>query len=146
MATPESTSITGNNKAITRRLIEDFWNQGKAELADELVTTDYQRIELFSTEILYGSEGLKNAAGVWRDAFPDLHLTLNELLAEDNKVACQWTFSGTHEGELKGTPATGRTVSVSGLSILEFVDGKISKEIVSTDLLTLMKQLGVVTE
>ena len=146
MAKPESTSITDNNKTITRRLVDEFWNKGTTELAEELVASDYKRIELFSNEILHGTDGLKNAASVWRGAFPDLSLTLNELLAEDDKVACQWTFTGTHKGELKGTPATGKTVTVSGLSIIQFTDGKISKEIVSTDLLSLMKQLGVIPE
>ncbi len=145
MAKPESTSITDNNKAITRRLVAEFWNQGKIDLAGELVSSDYERIELFTDEILRGTQGLKDAARVWRGAFPDLNLKLNDILAEDDKVACQWTFTGTHQGELNETPATGKTVNVSGISILHFTNGKISKEIVSTDLLGLMKQLGVIT-
>lgn len=143
MAKPESASITANNKAITRRLVDEFWNQGNTAVAEEFVTPDFQRIELFTDEIAEGTEGLTNASIEWRGAFPDLDLTLDELLAEDDKVACKWTFTGTHRGELKGTPATGRTVRVSGLSILQFVDGKICKETVATDLLGLMKQLGV---
>lgn len=145
MAIPESKQITENNKAIINRLVEGFWNKGDTGLAETLVTPDFERIELFSDEITRGPEGLRSAAAEWRGAFPDFSLTLNELIAEDDKAACRWTFTGTHKGELKGTPATGRTVEVTGLSIVQFADGKIIKETVSTDLLGLMKQLGVIT-
>ena len=143
MATAESVQITDNNKTIARRLINEFWNRGKMELAEELAAPNFERIELFSDNVGRGPEGLRAAAHIWRGAFPDVHLTLNELLAEDDKIACQWTFTGTHKGELNGTPATGKTVSITGLSILYLEDGRMTKEIIATDLLTLMKQLGL---
>jgi len=146
MAIPESKSITENNKAIAKRLVEEFWNNGKAELAETLAAPKFERIELFSDTPAIGPEGLKNAAAEWRRAFPDVHLTVDEILAEDDKVACQWTFTGTHKGELNGTPATGKTVKVTGLSILDFADGKMTRETVAADMLGLMKQLGVFSE
>ncbi|REJ77953.1 MAG: ester cyclase [Acidobacteria bacterium] len=144
MAIPETKSITENNKTITRRLIDEFWNQGNTDIAESLVAPEYERIELFTDEVTRGADGLKGAAAEWRGAFPDLALELKEILAEDEKLACHWTFTGTHMGDLKGTPPTGKNVEVSGISILEFEDGKMTKEIISTDLLSLMKQLGVV--
>ena len=143
MAIPESKSIKDANKATIRRLVDEFWNKGNTGLAESLVTPDFVRIELFSDEVAHGPEGLKSAAADWRGAFPDFSLTLNELLAEDDKAACQWTFKGTHKGELKGTPATGKTVKITGLSILDLTDGKITRETVAADMLGLMKQLGV---
>lgn len=145
MAIPESKSITDANKTTINRLVEEFWNKGNTDLAESLVTPDFERIELFSDEIKRGPDGLKSAAAEWRGAFPDVSLTLNQLIAEDDKVACQWTFTGTHKGELKGTPATGKTVELTGLSIIQLEDGKLAKETVSADLLSLMKQLGVVS-
>jgi steroid delta-isomerase-like uncharacterized protein len=143
MAIPESKSITDNNKAIAKRLIDEFWNKGNMELAETLAAPEFERIELFSETPNHGPEGLKNAAAAWRGAFPDAHLTLHQIVAEDDKVACQWTFTGTHKGELNGTPATGRTVKVTGLSIIDFADGKMTKEVIAADMLGLMKQLGV---
>ena len=143
MAIAESKSITENNKAIAQRLIDEFWNKGKAELAATLAAPEFERIELFSETSNHGPEGLKAAAAGWRGAFPDAHLTIDQIIAEDDKVACEWTFTGTHKGELNGTPPTGKTVKVTGLSIIDFADGKMTKEIVAADMLGLMKQLGV---
>lgn len=143
MPTPETAPIANNNKSIARRLVHEFWNNGHSELAEELVTPDFERTELFTPGMLHGPDGLIQAATIWRVAFPDAHLTIDDILAENDKVALQWTFAGTHEGELKGTPPTGRPVKVTGISICHFVDGKISKETVSADMLTLMKQLGI---
>ena len=146
MAIPETKSITDNNKAIARRLVEEFWNKGKAELAETLAAPDFERIEFFSDTANRGPDGLKAAAEGWRTAFPDAHLTLDQLLAEKDQVACQWTFTGTHKGELNGTPPTGKTVEITGLSIIDFADGKMTKEVVAADMLGLMKQLGVFGE
>jgi steroid delta-isomerase-like uncharacterized protein len=143
MAIPEPKSITDSNKAIARRLVEEFWNESKADLAETLAAPDFERIELFSDTTNRGPEGLKAAAEGWRGAFPDAHLTLDQLLAEGDQVACQWTFTGTHKGELNGTPPTGKTVKITGLSIIDFAEGKMIKEIVAADMLGLMKQLGV---
>lgn len=143
MPTPETTTIIENNKSIARRLIHEFWNNGRPELAVELVSHEYERIELFTPGMLHGPDGLMQAAMIWRGAFPDARITIDDIIAENDEVAMQWTFTGTHLGELNGTPATGREVKVQGMSICTIVDGKIRKEIVSADMLTLLKQLGI---
>src|SRR3990172_2810683 len=105
-----STAITTveSNKALVRRFIEEFWNQGNLALADQFVAADWVRIELFSPEKLHGVEGAQQAATKWRGAFPDLHLTVNDMIAEGEKVATYWTFTGTHRGEFNGSPPTGK--------------------------------------
>ena len=143
MAAPETASNAEINKNTLRRLINEFWNEGNTEIAADLVTEGFERTELFSSETTIGPDGLKEASATWRGAFPDCQLTLEEILAENDRLACHWTFKGTHTGQLKDLPPTGRTVDVAGLSILHFVDGKVERETVATDMLTLMMQLGV---
>jgi steroid delta-isomerase-like uncharacterized protein len=143
MATATSTTTAETNKAIIRRLIDEFWNKGKMELANELAAPDFIRIELFSTNEQRGPEGLRSAAREWRGAFPDVHLATHEMIAEGDKVSLQWTFTGTNKGELKGTPPTGKSVKVSGISHISFANGKMREEVVATDLLGMMKQLGL---
>ncbi len=140
-----STAITSaeDSKAFVRRFIEEFWNQGNLALADQFVAADWVRIELFSPDKLHGVEGAQQAATKWRSAFPDLHLTVKDMIAEGQKVATYWTFTGTHQGELIGIAPTARQVTTSGISISRIVNGKFVEEVVTTDLLSLMKQLGV---
>ena len=145
MAAPETASNAEINKNTLRRMINEFWNEGKTEIAGDLVTEGFERTELFSDETTIGPDGLRQAATTWRGAFPDCQLTLVEILAENDRLSCHWTFKGTHTGQLNEIPPSGRPVNVEGLSILQFVDGKADRETVATDMLTLMTQLGVVT-
>lgn len=80
----------------------------------------------------------------FRNAFPDLHLTVDELIAEGDQHALLWSFTGTQTGELEGIAPTGRRVSGSGISLGRIVNGKAVEEIVSRDLYGLLKQLGVI--
>jgi len=134
------------NKALARRTIEEFWNQGNLNFADEIIASDYVRIEIGSPVELRGVEGAKQAAAKWRVAFPDMHLTIDDLIAEGDKLACHWTFTGTHQGELEGIAPTSRKVRTSGIAIVSYTNGKVVEEIVSLDALGLMKQLGVILE
>ncbi|MCM3903214.1 MAG: ester cyclase [Pyrinomonadaceae bacterium] len=143
-----STAIASaeDNKAFVRRFIEEYWNQGNLALAEQFVAADWVRIELFSPDKLHGVEGAQQAATKWRSAFPDLHLTVNDMIAEGQKVATYWTFTGTHQGELNGIAPTGKKVTTSGISISRILNGRFIEEVVTTDLLSLMKQLGVISK
>jgi steroid delta-isomerase-like uncharacterized protein len=144
MATAKT--IAADNKAFVRRFVEEYWNQGNLALAAEFVAADWVRIELFSPDKLYGVTGAQQAATKWRSAFPDLHLTINDMIAEGDKVATYWTFTGTHRGELDGIAPTGKQVTTSGISISRIANGRFVEEVVTTDMLSLMKQLGVIPE
>jgi len=135
-----------DNKALVRQVIEELWNQGNLAVADELYAVDCVRRELDAADETRGVEAIKQRVTTFRNAFPDLHLTVDELIAEGEKHALLWSFTGTHTGELEGIAPTGNKVSGSGISIGRIVNGKSVEEIVSRDLYGLLKQLGVITE
>jgi steroid delta-isomerase-like uncharacterized protein len=87
---------------------------------------------------------LKGAVQLFRTAFPDLHFTIEDEIAEGDTVVSRWTARGTHRGEFMGTPPTGRTIAVTGMDILHFVDGRIRENWAAFDALGLLQQLGAI--
>ena len=130
------------NKALVRRFVEEFWNQGNTATADELMVVD-AAIHMPTGETLNLDE-LKNFASAWREAFPDWHSSFEELLAEGERVAERWTGRGTHRGELQGIRPTGKRVEVPGSVFYRVVDGKIVEFRGQLDMMSLMQQLGAV--
>ena len=90
-------------------------------------------------------EGIKGFFAYFVKAFPDLNCTINDTIAEGNKVVDYFTFEGTHKGEFMGIPATGKRIKYNGMHIFSFEKGKITGHWNVLDLLTLMIQLGVVS-
>jgi len=134
---------TEENKAMGRRIIEEVWNKGDLALVDELVSPNY--IYHFpGREDIKGPEGLKQFVTMARTAFPDLHITIDDEIAEGDKVACRYTWRGTHKGEMRGIAPTGKQVTVTGIVITHCVGGKGVETWESTDNLSMMQQLGVV--
>ena len=88
-----------------------------------------------------GVDGVKRFFSMFRDAFPDVAVEIDEMVAEGDRVAVATTFTGTHEGELMGVAPTGRRVSVTGIGIVRVADGKIVEHRGLTDILGLMRQL-----
>ena len=130
------------NKALVRRFVEEFWNEGNIATADELAAVD-AGIHLPTGEVV-GLGGLKSFAGAWRGSFPDWHSTVEELVAEGDRVAERWTGRGTHLGELQGTPPTGKRVEAPGSVFYRIVGGKIVEFRRQLDVMSLMQQLGVI--
>ena len=89
-----------------------------------------------------GVEGVKAFFGMFRDAFPDVAVEIDELVAADDKVAVATTTTGTHEGELLGFAPTGRSISVTGIDIVRIEDDRIVEHRGLTDIVGLMRQLG----
>jgi steroid delta-isomerase-like uncharacterized protein len=136
-------SMTEDNKALNRRFVEEVINQGNTDAIDELIdpgVVDHAAPPGFPT----GREGAKQFAAMMRSAFPDLHLTIEDMISEGDKVVMRSTWSGTHEGEFMGIPATGRRVTVSAIDISRVADGKMVEHWEQSDALGLMQQLGVV--
>ena len=132
------------NKAVVRRLVEEFWNQGNTAAADELMTAD-------ATIILPGrgqvsKENFKAFAVTLRGAFPDWHTTLEEMIAEDDQVAKRWTGRGTHQGEFQGIAPTGRQVTVPGFVFYRVASGKITEFRGLFDGLSMLQQLGAIPD
>ncbi len=129
------------NEAIVRRLMERAYTI--PEVHDELVADDYVG-HFPPNPTLHGPEGLKafNAQAV--TAFPDVRVTIEDLLAQGDEVVARWTLRGTHEGALRGgIPATGRRVEVSGITISRIRNGKLVENWGNYDLLGMLQQLGV---
>jgi len=132
------------NKALVRRLVEEFWNQGNTAAADELMTAA-------ATIILPGrgqvsKENFKAFAVTLRGAFPDWHTTLEEMIAEDDQVAERWTGRGTHQGEFQGIAPTGRQVTVPGFVFYRVASGKITEFRGLFDGLSMLQQLGAIPD
>lgn len=131
------------NKAIHRRAFEEIWNQGNLDVVDEIFATDFVFHDPVSPEVR-GPKGFKQFVTIYRAAFPDIHFTIEDQIAEGDKVVARWTTLGTHQGELKGIPPTLKQVVVTGISILRITSGKIEEEWVNWDTLGMLQQLGVI--
>ena len=132
---------TEENKVLVRRFVEEFWNEGNAAAAEELMASDAE-IHMPTGELV-DLDGLKGFAGAFRQAFPDWHSTFEELVAEGDRVAERWTGRGTHRGELQGIAPTDRRVEVPGSVFYRIVDGKIVEFRGQLDMMGMMRQLGV---
>ncbi len=130
------------NKELVRRFVEEFWNEGNAAAADELMAEDAE-IHMPTGELV-DLDGLKGFADAFRGSFPDWHSTFEELIAEGDRVAERWTGRGTHRGELQGIAPTGRPVEVPGSVFYRIVDGKIMEFRGQLDMMGLMQQLGAI--
>ena len=122
--------LIADNVAMTNRLIEEAWNKGDLSVIDELCDPDMVTEQ-------------KQGVTSWRTAFPDFKLTIDEISAGDNKVTVEWTFAGTHQGEFMGVAATGKKATNTGIAVMTFAGGKVSKTSVAFDSLNLWRQLGV---
>ena len=91
-----------------------------------------------------GPQGIAAVITMFRQAFPDLHFTIEDQVAEGDKVATRYTFRGTQQGELMGISPTGKQVSIGGISIYRITDGKMQQAWIEYDMLGLLQQLGVV--
>jgi steroid delta-isomerase-like uncharacterized protein len=132
------------NKALVRRFVEEFWNEGNTAAADELMAPD-AAIHMPTRETLDLDE-LKSFAGAWRESFPDWHSTFEELIAERDRVAERWTGRGTHRGELWSIPSTSKRVEGPGSVFYRIVDGKIVEFRAQFDMLSLMQQPGALPD
>src|ERR687886_107331 len=138
---PEETRMSADNKAAIRRFIGQAFNAGDLAVVDELVATDYV---LHFTPEVHGPEGMKQFITAYRTVFPDYTCTIDDQVAEGDKVVTRWTVRGTQKGELMGIPPTGRQVSLGGVAIDRLVDGQVAETWLEADVLGMLQQLGVV--
>ncbi len=138
--------MSENNKAIVRRLIEEVWNKGNLLLADELFTPNYEHHDASTPDFGRGPESEKKRVTLYRTAFPDLRLTIEDIIAEGETVMARWSCRGTHKGALSGIAPTGKQITISGITVGRLANGKIAESYVSWDALGLMQQLGVIPE
>ncbi len=139
--------MSEENEALVRRYFEEIWDKGNLDLIDELFTTNFVRHGPTATEgEVRGLEGFKGVVSMYRTAFPDLRVPIEDLIAEGDRVVSRWTARGTHQGELMGIAPTGNQASVSGIIVDRISGGRIEEEWVEYDTLHLMQQLGAVPQ
>jgi steroid delta-isomerase-like uncharacterized protein len=131
-----------NNSAIVRRFIEETINQGQIDSAAQFAWEDVVEQVPFPGQGP-GLEGLKDVLRGMRAGFPDLHFSVEEQIAEADKVVTRFEWTGTHQGEFLGVPATGRSVKVWGIVIDRLQSNRIKDTRIIMDTLGLMMQLGV---
>ncbi len=132
------------NRELVRRYIEEVWNAGKLEKVDELVTPDQVNHDPMNPEVPPGPAGARKVVTLYRDAFPDSNVRIEEMICEGDLVVDRWTATGTHNGTLFGIAPTRKRVTVTGITINRIANGKIAETWVNWDNLGLMQQLGAV--
>ncbi|HUN89137.1 MAG TPA: ester cyclase [Terriglobales bacterium] len=131
------------NNEIARRVLEEIWNEKKLELVDDLIAPQYVHHDPQAPIEPRGTDGYKGYIQYYLSAFPDLHFTIHDAVSEGDTVAQRWTVTGTHKAELGPIPPTGKRMSVTGMSIARFEEGKCVESWSNWDTLGLMQQLGV---
>ena len=136
--------MSAANKALVQRLYEEVWNKRKLEVIKEIISPSHglQAPTTFGSSI--GPEAYKRNVLSFLAGYPDLHWTIEDLIAEKDKVVASWTMSGTHKGDYMGIPATNKKVSVEGITIHNVAGGKIMDSYSNWDVLGMMQQLGAV--
>jgi len=139
--------MSEENKAKARRLMEEAFGQGKTELIDDLLNPNFVCYDPNSEAgEVRGADTIKEEIGWFRGAFPDLTYTIEDQIAEGDKVVTRWTARGTHQGEFFGVEPTGKRLEMSGIQIDRFEGEKMVEEWPEYDLLGAMQQLGAVPE
>lgn len=137
------------NKELVRRYYEEAFNEERFDLLDELIAPDVVNHDPLSDETLTpeearGFEGFRRHVEAAYEGFPDAHVTIEDLIAEGDRVAVRFTFEGTHEGRFGGIESTGKRVSGTNMGFYRIEDGKIVERWLETDNLALLEQLDAV--
>jgi steroid delta-isomerase-like uncharacterized protein len=133
---------TETNTTVASRWYEEVFNAGNLALIDELFAPNF--VDHDPSNPLPGLEGVRQLVSMYRGAFPDLHLTIEDEITEGDKVVTRFTARGTHKGPLMGIPPTGKRVTITAIDILRFENSRIAEHWGNQDLLGMMRQIGVI--
>ena len=128
------------NKEIVQRYFHAWVNHGDAAVADELIATNL--ILCNPPDVIRSLAEDKARMAAFHAAFPDARYSIDDMIAEGDRVVVRWTLQGTQSGDLSGRPATGKTFRVTGISILRIAQGRIQEITINMDRLGMMQQLG----
>lgn len=134
---------TEENKKLVIRFIEEIINRQNLSAVEELIDPDFVVRGQGGRE-LRGIEGARAMSDMYAAAFPDFRVTADDLVAEDDRVMCRFTCTGTHKGEFMGIPPTGKSFQISGVSITKLVNGKQVETWGVSDYLGALQQLGAI--
>jgi steroid delta-isomerase-like uncharacterized protein len=135
--------LAEENKALVRRFVDEVQSAGNIDAIDELCSSEFVNHSA-PPGVPSNCEGVKQLTAMFRQAFPDSFFTVEDMIAEGDKVVTRKTFHGTHEGEFMGIPPTGRRVSMGLIDIVRIADGRVVEHWSMGDNLGMMQQLGVV--
>ena len=130
------------DQGVHDRAVEDVWNGGDFATVDALVTRDVLIHASLPGNDIYGPEGIRQFYGALREAFPDIHFTIEDQVAEGDRVVTRWTARATHKGAFQGIPPTGKQINLAGIDIDRIVNGKVVECWPVADELGLLQQLG----
>jgi steroid delta-isomerase-like uncharacterized protein len=131
------------NKARFLQYFDRIFNRCDPDATAEAFAPDIVFHAPIRPEAMRGPGEVQQWAARLRAGFPDLHITIEDLLAEGDTVMARWSWTGTHRGEFEGIPPTGRRVSARALEIYRFVDGRVQEVWLELDPMHLLRQLGV---
>ena len=133
------------NKALVRRFVDEVQSGGNINAIDELCSPEFVNHSA-PPEVPSNREGVKQVMAMFRQAFPDSYFTVEDMVAEGDKVATRKTFHGTHQGEFMGISPTGLEVSTGLIDIVRIADGKVVEHWSMGDTLGMVQQLGVISQ
>ena len=134
-----------DNKALVRRFVDEVQSAGNIDLIDEICSPEFVNYSA-PPGLPTDCEGIKILTAMFRGAFPDSYFTVEDMVAEGDKVVTRKTFHGTHEGEFMGMPPSGRAVSMGLIDIVRISEGRVVEHWSEGDSLGMMQQLGVIPQ
>jgi steroid delta-isomerase-like uncharacterized protein len=134
--------MSTENEELVRRFFEEFCNGRRADVADEIVASDFVSHGPQAPPA-EGPDGVKARVGLYQESV-DGHWNVKEVFSSGDRVVALWTGTGTHQGELMGVPPTGKSIDVEAISVFRIADGQIAEEWTVWDALGLLQQVGAV--
>jgi len=131
------------NKTLVQRWFSEVWNEGRADAIDEMLADDAVIRGLGAN--LQGPAEFKRFHSAYRNAYPDVTIDVDDLVAEGDMVAVRWSAIGTHRGDGLGFPATGRRAQFTGMVFVRIKDGRLVEGWTNFDQLGMLQQLGIVS-
>ena len=140
--------MSEENKENMRRVLEEAFGQGRVEVVDEVLHSNFVCWDPNSESgEIRGADTIKSEIEYFRNAVPDLTYTVDDQIVEGDMVVSRYTASGTHQGEFFGVPGSGKRIEMTGINIDRFDEsGKLVEEWVEYDLLGAMRKIGAIPE
>ena len=129
------------NKTRARRWVGEVWDKGSLAAVDEFLSADFS-FNYADPGVTSDREGYKETVTTYHSFSPDMRYTVDEVLAEGDKVTVRWTGRGTHKGDLMGIAPTGNQITITGISIVRIAGGRIAEEHTEMDMFGVMQQIG----
>jgi steroid delta-isomerase-like uncharacterized protein len=139
----EASMSARENKTTVRRFVDEVQSGGNIDAIDELCSPEFVNHSA-PPGVPSNCEGVKQLTAMFRQAFPDSYFTVEDMVAEGDKVATRKTFHGTHQGEFMGIPPTGQEISIGLIDIVRIADGQVVEHWSMVDNLGMMQQLGAI--